>query len=310
MRFKKFCSLTLIAALFITLLSFTSSDFEAKAASSGLWLLTNTRYEVTDDVKDGGYSYDYSFNGIEASGGSNYVIFTKDGGWYGDYPASTYGKFESTCEVPPETIKPGETVTLKIKLETISFEGGPMGIDEWCSIKFDTSGLDKGIASGGKKYFVDETGEAGLRAHLSEKVYGGTRTVSQVIRDNPADGDSITIYFECQAGMYAWEYTFKEGAKVTSVTPSKTAVKTISVSGKTLSVKAKKLKKNCSGYEFQISTDSKFKSTDTKTSSKNKVSFKKLTPGTKYYIRVRAYYDKNDTRTVGKWSKVKTITIS
>lgn len=310
MRFKKFCSLTLIAALFISLLSFTSSDFEAKAAPSGLWLLTNTRYEVTDDVKDGGYSYDYSFNGIEVSGGSNYVKFTKDGGWYGDYPASTYGKFESTCEVPPETIKPGETVTLKIKLETISFEGGPMGIDEWCSVKFDVSGLGQGIASGGKKYFVDETGEGGLRAHLSEKVYGGTRTVSQVIRDNPADGDSITIYFECKAGMYAWEYTFKEGAKVTSITPSKTAVKTISVSGKTLSVKAKKLKKNCSGYEFQISTDSKFKSADTKTSSKNKVSFKKLTPGTKYYIRVRAFYDQNDTRTVGKWSKVKTITIS
>ena len=56
--------------------------------------------------------------------------------------------------------------------------------------------------------------------------------------------------------------------------------------------------------------DGEFKSADTKTSSKNKVSFKKLTLGTKYYIKVRAYYDKNDTRTVGKWSKVKAITIS
>lgn len=309
MGFKKFCSLTLIAALFISLLSFAGNDVEVKAASSGLWLLTNTRYEVADDVKDGGYSYDYSFNGIEASGGSNYVKFTKDGGWYGDYPASTYGKFESTCEVPPETIKPGETVTLKIKLETVSFEGGPMGIDEWCSVKFDTSGLNKGIASGGKKYFVDETGEGGLRAHLSEKVYGGTRTVSQVIRDNPVDGDSITIYFECRAGMYAWEYTFKEGA-TTTVTPTKATIKTLSISGNTLTVKAKKLKKNCSGYEFQISTDSKFKSNTIKISSKNKASFKKLTPGTKYYIRVRAFYDQSDTRTVGKWSKVKSIVIS
>ena len=66
MGFKKFCSLTLIAALFISLLSFAGNDVEVKAASSGLWLLTNTRYEVADDVKDGGYSYDYSFNGIEA----------------------------------------------------------------------------------------------------------------------------------------------------------------------------------------------------------------------------------------------------
>ena len=310
MGFKKFCSLTLIAALFISLLSFAGNDVEVKAASSGLWLLTNTRYEVADDVKDGGYSYDYSFNGIEASGGSNYVKFTKDGGWYGDYPASTYGKFESTCEVPPETIKPGETVTLKIKLETVSFEGGPMGIDEWCSVKFDTSGLNKGFASGGKKYFVDETGEGGLRAHLSEKVYGGTRTVSQVIRDNPVDGDSITIYFECWAGMYAWEYTFKEGAMVSTITPSKAAVKTLSVSGKTLTVKAKKITKNCSGYEFEISTDKKFKSSESKTSAKNKVSFKKLTLGTKYYIRVRAYYDDNGAKTYGKWSKVKSIVIS
>ena len=310
MGFKKFCSLTLIAALFISLLSFAGNDVKVKAASSGFWLLTNTRYEVADDVKDGGYSYDYSFNGIDVSGGSSYVSFTKDGGWYGDYPASTYGKFVSTCEVPSETIKPGETVTLKIKLETVSFEGGPMGIDEWCSVKFDTSGLNKGFASGGKKYFVDETGEGGLRAHLSEKVYGGTRTVSQVIRDNPVDGDSITIYFECRAGMYAWEYTFKEGAMVSTITPSKAAVKTLSVSGKTLTVKAKKITKNCSGYEFEISTDKKFKSSESKTSAKNKVSFKKLTLGTKYYIRVRAYYDDNGAKTYGKWSKVKSIVIS
>lgn len=52
------------------------------------------------------------------------------------------------------------------------------------------------------------SGESACRAHLSEKVYGGTRIVSQTIRDNPVDGDTITIYFGCTAGMYAWEYTF------------------------------------------------------------------------------------------------------
>ena len=310
MGFKKFCSMTLVAALLVSLLSFLGTDVEAKAASSGLWVLTDSKCVVRESTKDGGYTYNYSFNGISTSDGVSYVKFTKDGGWYGDYPASTYGTFESTCEVPPETIKPGDKVTLKISVEVISFEGGPMGIDEFCDVKFDLPGLDMGFATGGKKMFVDENNISGCRAHLSEKVYSDKRTVSQIIRDNPADGDKITIYFSCWAGMYTWEYTFKEGATVSTVKPSKATVKTLSVSGKTLTVKAKKITKNCSGYEFQISTDSKFKKSESKTSSKNKVSFKKLTSDTKYYIRVRAYYDDNGVKSYGKWSKIKSIVIS
>lgn len=310
MGFKKFCSLTLVAALLFSLLSFIGTDVEAKAASSGLWLLTGTKCVVRESTVDGGYTYNYSFNGINNAGGVNYVKFTKDGGWYGDYPPTTYGTFESVCEVPPETIKPGEVVKLKIGVEVTAYIGSSMGIDEYCDVKFDMPGLDMGIATGSKKTFVDENNIGSCRAHLSEKVYNDSRTVSQTIRDNPADGDKITIYFSCWAGMYTWEYTFKEGATLSTITPSKASVKTLSVRGKTLTIKAKKISKNCSGYEFQISTDSKFKKSESKTSSKSKVSFKKLTADTKYYIRVRAYYDDNGVKSYGKWSKVKSIVIS
>ncbi|MCR4624726.1 MAG: fibronectin type III domain-containing protein [Lachnospiraceae bacterium] len=91
--------------------------------------------------------------------------------------------------------------------------------------------------------------------------------------------------------------------------PGKTKISTAKASGTKLTVKCKKVSKNCKGYEFQISTDKNFTSPTTKTSSKNKVSFKNLKKNTTYYVRVRAYNKSGSTKSYGKWSAVKTVTI-
>ena len=91
--------------------------------------------------------------------------------------------------------------------------------------------------------------------------------------------------------------------------PGKTKISTAKASGTKLTVKCKKVSKNRKGYEFQISTDKNFTSPTTKTSSKNKVSFKNLKKNTTYYVRVRAYNKSGSTKSYGKWSAVKTVTV-
>lgn len=63
------------------------------------------------------------------------------------------------------------------------------------------------------------------------------------------------------------------------------------------------------GYQLQYSTNKKFKSKKTKTTSKTSLTIKKLKKKKTYYIRVRAYKKVNGKKTYGKWSSVKRIKI-
>ena len=74
-----------------------------------------------------------------------------------------------------------------------------------------------------------------------------------------------------------------------------------------INVKWKKVK-NANGYQLMVAKNKKF--------SKGKKSYKltstskavtKLSAGTKYYVRVRAYGKSGKKTVYGKWSKVKTV---
>ncbi|MGN0534315.1 MAG: fibronectin type III domain-containing protein [Eubacterium sp.] len=96
----------------------------------------------------------------------------------------------------------------------------------------------------------------------------------------------------------------------TPTKPSTASISSLKSSkSKQLTVKWKKL--NCTGYQIQYSTSSKFKSPKTVTITKNSTTSKtvsKLKGKKKYYVRIRAYKTVNGTRYYGSWSKAKSVT--
>ena len=105
--------------------------------------------------------------------------------------------------------------------------------------------------------------------------------------------------------------------KTFTVKPKSTSVTKLSSSGKNITVKWKKQKKQTTGYEVQYSTSSKFtkKTTHTVRIAKNGTTSKKITglkAKKKYYVRVRTYktvrINKKSTRIYSDWSKAKKIT--
>ena len=88
------------------------------------------------------------------------------------------------------------------------------------------------------------------------------------------------------------------------------------VKGKSANKKAtftwKKLTKNCTGYQVQLSYNSKFKSPVKKTikgKTSTKTTFSKLKAGKYVYFRIRAYNTKNKKTKYGKWSKTVKVTV-
>ena len=94
------------------------------------------------------------------------------------------------------------------------------------------------------------------------------------------------------------------------VKPQQAAISKKTAKSRALQVTYAKLS-GVSGYEVSYSTDKKFKKAQTKTvtTTKNKVTVKKLKAKKTYYVRVRAYTTSGKTKLYGAWStavKVKT----
>lgn len=70
--------------------------------------------------------------------------------------------------------------------------------------------------------------------------------------------------------------------------------------------------RSASGYQIQYSKKSSFKNKKTKTiksSSKGKITLKKLKKGKTYYIRVRSYKTVAGKKTYSSWSYVRSVRI-
>ena len=98
-------------------------------------------------------------------------------------------------------------------------------------------------------------------------------------------------------------------ASASAKAPGKTKISTLKSSEGKLTVKYKKVSKNCKGYQIQISTSKSFFDPTTKNTTNTKLTFKNLTKGKTYYVRVRAYNKSGSNKVYGKWSAVKSITI-
>lgn len=98
------------------------------------------------------------------------------------------------------------------------------------------------------------------------------------------------------------------------VAPDKTSITKLKSTSKAKINITYKKKTGATGYEVVYSTSKTFKTAKTKTKlvkgkSKNKAVIKGLTPGKKYYVKVRAYKTIDGKRYYSSYSKVKTVVV-
>lgn len=88
--------------------------------------------------------------------------------------------------------------------------------------------------------------------------------------------------------------------KIQKLTPQENAI----------TVKWKKVSKTVSGYEIEYATNKKFDDAKTKKvagSSKTSCKLSELSSGTKYFVKLRAYYQMNGKTFYAAWSKAKAV---
>ncbi len=115
--------------------------------------------------------------------------------------------------------------------------------------------------------------------------------------------------------VVAMNSTASSESNVASITTmnynKKPVVKSLKPSKKKIKVQIKKKEVGVVGFQVKASTSKKFSKKLTKTvlTSKLAMTFKKLSSGKKYFVKVRAYNVINGKKVYSKWSKVKTTKV-
>ena len=164
------------------------------------WVLKGTDYTVEESGHDGRETYAYE--GVT----DGMARFTRSGGYSDD---SKWGVCDGTyeCEVPPEVIWPGETLSLamKIAIENYSWKGGSSS--DINSVHVGTlyvclNGMNFEDADGNKELYI---GTAAGRPYaggdlIREGVF------SMKMSESQTEGATAEILFHCQSGTVVWKY--------------------------------------------------------------------------------------------------------
>ena len=115
-------------------------------------------------------------------------------------------------------------------------------------------------------------------------------------------------------GKYAVKITFKgkySGTKTLyfTIKPKATSISSLKAGSKKFTVKWKKQATQTTGYQVQYSKKANFKSAKKANTKKLNVTLKRLSKGSKYYVRVRAYKTINGQKVYTKYSAKKTVTV-
>lgn len=134
------------------------------------------------------------------------------------------------------------------------------------------------------------------------------RKLSEYVKLNKGDYYlAISKIFSNEKGgsyKFAIDYAPNEPAKPTIKSVKNSSSKAMKLTWKKVS--------NISGYQIQYSTDKKFKknvTSKTVAASKTNATYKKLSKGKTYYVRMRAYVTVNGTKTYGDWSSKLSVKI-
>lgn len=313
-------------------------DVEAAASK---WVLVSTKPTMSEPEIDRTSRAEYSYEVVE---GDKVVIKSyqtcSEISGNEKYAYSRDEYYE--CTQPPETITPGEKVTLKMRNYTDNIQlgseqkGYPKGS---CQAYIDTPDLNDftTVADYGDFYSTDRERSLGLadwntfEVDLSMTVYANMPKASDF-----KTGDRVSIYFHVydrsNISAYEWQYQLKAGGsdddddaatigedsddeddivvgQVKNVKLTNKKVKRIYISYSKVS--------GAKGYQIRYATKKsmsgakKLTTTATKGYFKNakgkKATFKK---GKTYYVQVRAYAkNSSGTKVYGKWSAKKKVKI-
>ena len=204
------------------------------------------------------------------------------------------------CDMP-KTIGFNDEYTIsigdKVKLVT-NYDDGKWPYRKWVGLYYE-SVSEEGIVRVWADEYPDKTGACSY--------FEGLKAGTVVIRFNAnQDGlnwakDVTVTVIDPNAPTEMTEQKLNLKIKDLKLTASGT--KAIKVTWTKLS---KKDQKKVGKFVIEISTDKKFKKdviTKTVSAKKNSVTIKKLKPGKKYYVRIRAIKEEGNIRYVTKWFK-------
>ena len=306
---KKFKLLTL--ALVLTLIGSLLTDFTpTQAADDGVWVLVGHEFNISEPKFDNGSPYNSNFyiEKYDYDESTNEAYFEKK-----VVLNNIDGHFEcnmlATCRALTTVAKANED----IKFESTSWVTGSnmdrLGYGNNMVVKWkgyliywkDVNDRDHYYISSGTGINPVEKDSAIVAYSLGKgKEYGEQVKVSASQSHGNVDCGEIECCF-----IYEWR------ASAPSIeVPGKATISSTTVSDNKVTIKIKKITKNCKGYEFEVATKKDFSDAKVYTIKKNKT-VKKTISGLDedivYYIRVRAFNSKDGQKVYGNYSKIKKV---
>ena len=276
-----------------------------QAADEGVWVLVKQYFEIEESKNDYGCRYyikDYSYDETE-----KIAYFEKEA-----HLSNIDGDFHCMFYASGQVLTTTATADEPIKFAVESHVSGN-SLDNMIYMNNLTTNI-KGYALWFRDvnkydhyYITSETGPGYVQSDSAIVAYTlgkGKNYGDQEIIDmcQQSSDSAIHSYF-----VYEWR------ASAPSITaPGKVTIKKASLGTNKVTVKIKKITKNCKGYEFEIATKKNFSDAKVYTVNKNKT-VKKAISGLDedviYYIRVRAFNSKDGQKAYGPYSKVKKIVL-
>ncbi len=298
---------SVLAALAV-ILCLIPADIKASAADEGVWVLVDQYFEVKEPNNDYGCKYfikKYEYDSSE------YMAKYEKEAQLENADGIFNCTFFATCKALTPTVKAGENMKFQVNtwvsgntLDGMGYRNAIFVTEGEFALYFrDKDDYDQyWLKSQTGPDYIESDSAIVEREMGSGKEYGEKYTVKAEQQSGNADSGIIKSFF-----VYEW----KAPAPAIKA-PGKVNIKSASAGTDKVTVKIKKITKNCKGYEFEIATKKDFSDAKVYTVSKNKT-VKKAISGLKedviYYIRVRAFNSKDGQKAYGPYSKVKKVVL-
>lgn len=306
-RYMKKRLVSVLAALAI-ILCLLPANAKASAADEGVWVLVDQYFEVREP--NNVYGCKFFIRNTEYDSAEYTAKYEKEA-----QLENTDGIFNctfyATCKALTPTVKAGQNMQFEVTtwvsgntLDNMGYNNSIFLTEGESSLYFrDKDDYDHYWLKSqtGVDYIASDSAIV-EREMGSGKEYGEKYVVRAEQQSGNVESGIIRSFF-----VYEWK------ASAPSIkAPGKVTIKSATGDDGKVTVKIKKISKNCKGYEFEIATKKDFSDAKVYTVNKNKT-VKKAISGLKedviYYIRVRAFNSKDGQKAYGPYSKVKKIVL-
>lgn len=302
----------------------TSSGSDSGSGSTGSSSQTSTTLPCVTGLKATGSDtkqIDLTWNKV--SGATGYYVDIMKNGKYVRYGSTTSNKIsvkglnsfqEYTFRVKAYQKKSGKTLLGKYWVG-VTYGTRAAKISNFRSTGSNNSVIylawNKNARATGYKVFKYDTAKKSYVLYKDIKGANNTKLSVTGLKNNTKYQFKIYAYYKGSNGTYNGycSSAISASTKFNMVTVNSIASK----SSKRITVKWNKAWYSCTGYEVMWSTSknfsSNFLSVYVKGQNTLSTTLKTAQSGRNYYVRVRVYTEKNNKKTYGSWSAVKTVKV-